>query len=187
MKRTASLPITLLTLFFVSPAFAQPVPDARYGSAELLAGYESAYAGQAGLGVRAGYAWGGRFYTGAVFAFHLGSSEAGSVPGDTATSFEKQTKSFYGGVEGGYEAGLGPLILRAYLGAGVIRVLISGTVVPASPDLAFPPSYWGVGLWPGVGAAVPIDRFRIGIDARYMVSKPDASGPAVFGVLGLAF
>lgn len=110
-----------------------------------------------GVGLRAGYTLPMRVYLGATFVYQHGSS-FGPV----------RAYAFYPGAEVGYDASLGPVVLKPYLGAGLLVAKVtglSGLGAGAAGGESF-------ALWPGVAATyeIPKSPAFVGADARLLIA-----------------
>jgi hypothetical protein len=129
--------------------------------------------GGPGIGGRIGYTFPARFYVGALFDYHFGStSEA------FGTSIRRST--YYFGPELGYDLGVGPMVVRPVLGLGVgfaTRDAKNQSYEQNETTAKFTVS-------PGVEAMVPIGNFFVGTDARYIYMR-DNAGLALFANGGI--
>jgi hypothetical protein len=142
-----------------------------------------------GLGVRAGKTLANHIYVGGSLVYQIGESNDGSAsvnaPGVSSnTSYSSGVSGFYVGPEGGYDFDLKYVVLRPYLGLGILWWTASasaGGVSASTTDTKFV-------VWPGASVVwnVPDSNFFLGGDLRF-VSVP--GGPAVgfFAFAGMHF
>lgn len=133
-----------------------------------------------GIGGRLGYTFDKPIYVGGTFMYHNGDSGVASGPGVTSSG----NNFLYPGVEGGYDIGIGPVLVRPYVGAGVLIARTSvtaGGVERTTTDTGFM-------LYPGVNAHYIIGKTPIfvGGDARVLLPF-DGNGvaPTLLGTAGL--
>jgi hypothetical protein len=150
-------------------------------SAGLLAGngFKDGY--NIGIGARAGFTLPiTPIYLGGTFMYHFGKTEN-----------DFTVKVLYLGPEAGYEGGLGPLVVRPYLGLGYASVTASTpaiTVLGASFS-ASDTSSSKLAFWPGVTALFSLGGAFVGADARYVIITDSDSFNAfsIFATAGLSF
>lgn len=125
-----------------------------------------------GVGARAGVTFETPVYVGGALVYHNGTTEQGSAPGLP----DVHRRYVYGTVEGGYDVGIGPVLVRPYLGAGVLfrRAQVDATETTntsSATDAAFL-------LYPGatVEYFFPGAPVFVGGDARVLL--PFALEPA---------
>jgi hypothetical protein len=160
--------VLLAATFTASAAFAGPSAGLLFGN-----GFKDGY--NLGIGARVGITLPvAPVYLGGTFIYHIGKTDP--------TAFGDVTRRlFYFGAEGGYDSGLGPLVIRPYLGLGY-----------ASPNESHPggsSSNSKFAIWPGVTALVALAGFFVGADARYVIITDSDSFNAfsLFATAGLMF
>jgi hypothetical protein len=134
-----------------------------------------------GLGARVGYTLTSRIYLGGTIVYHLGQSKD-----DKGVKYEGGV--LYPGIEGGYELGVGPVLLRPYAGVGFVAVKLKASAGASELDA----SASKIGFWPGATVIYPMDRYFLGADLRYViVPSVDRGGNAnalsFFGTGGMHF
>jgi hypothetical protein len=144
-------------LFGVAPAHAEPAVTAGRGSVAGLLGYGFKDGVNLGLGVRGGYTLPMNLYLGGTFVYHLGKSE-----NDVSSNL------YYFGVEGGYDIGAGPVVIRPYLGLGAATAMASIPAIPGFTEKTTA-SETRFALWPGATVLYPIGSAFIGADARFLI------------------
>jgi hypothetical protein len=119
-------------------------------------------------------------YVGATFVNHFGYSE------DLGNGRTRTANGYFPGVEAGYEFKAGPLVLRPYVGVGVlftddkeVNPTLSGQLASVEEHHRDP------AFWPGATVLLGLDEIILGVDARYMFSTEDAL--ALFGTVGVRF
>ena len=152
-----------------APKPVRVAPVLGYASADL----------RLGVGVRANYTFPWRGFVGATFVYHLGSSEERSVLGKT---FQTSSHTLYSGAEFGYEAPVGPIAIRPYVGVGVLSAMVSSSSAGRETSA----STTSLGFWPGVEAtySIPSTVTFVGADARAIVSLDGGSVPIAFFLTG---
>ncbi|MFI5307037.1 MAG: hypothetical protein ACHQ53_06790 [Polyangiales bacterium] len=113
-----------------------------------------------GLGLRGGYEWDFKLYTGVFFMYYLGSSETGSTALVNVPSQRHSSSYMHFGVEPGYDWWLGPVILRPSLQIGVAMAFTDNS--PAGGTTSVTRLMFG----PGFTLIDPIGSFFIAGDAR---------------------
>ena len=165
--------VTTFILFAVAILYA-PTALAMGPSAAVLVGngFNDGY--NLGFGARAGFTLPLSVYVGGTFVYHLGKTES-TPAGDV------NLRVLYVGAEGGYDAGVGPLTLRPYLGLGYASATGSALGLSSSEGKA--------ALWPGVTALFGLGGLFVGADARYVVllDTEDANAFSVFATVGTTF
>jgi hypothetical protein len=129
-----------------------------------------------GVGIRAGYTLENRVYVGGAFVYHFGrSEEAEGLGGKLETSIH----FFYPGIEAGYDARLGPVVVRPYGGVGAIFASVSSKAggqekSDTSSSFAF---------WPGCTVTYAIPKtsgFYAGGDMKVVIATE--GGDPSFGM-----
>ncbi len=156
--------VTIGTLLAVSSARAEPAPTAGKASVGALVGYGFKDGLNLGLGVRGGYTLPMNVYIGGTFVYHLGKSESTPL-GDTSVNL------YYFGVEGGYDIGAGPVVIRPYLGLGAAtaRVKIPGMDFGGISVPGTTATETKFSAWPGATLLYPMGSAFVGADARFVV------------------
>jgi hypothetical protein len=114
-----------------------------------------------GLGLRGGYEWDFKLYTGIYFMYYLGSSEVGSTALVNVPSQRHSASYMHYGVEGGYDVWIGSIILRPSLQIGVAMAFTDNS--PAGGTTSVTRLMFG----PGFTLVDPIGTsFFIGAEAR---------------------
>jgi len=164
------LPLALVAAISFSPsarAAAEATPtESGPGSIAIAGlvgdgiGFKNADDGpyKLGIGVRGGITLPSNLYLGGAFVYHAGTSRNGAT-GNT----------YYLGGEGGFDLHGGPLVLRPYVGLGILtaRASIDGFGSDTK-------SYLYVA--PGFAALVPLgDRWFVGGDARVLTLPSERS------------
>jgi len=109
--------------------------------------------------VRGGYTLLGSIYIGGQFLYHFGTTQE--------TGLTKTTvKSFLFGVEGGYPVSTGPVIVRPYLGIGLIKVNATASFSGLFPDQDA--GFTKIYFVPGTTVLYPLGKSFVGADARYI-------------------
>lgn len=141
----------------------------RPASAAVLAGYASENF-RLGFGVRGGYSLFGRLYLGASFVYHFGPPSVGGL----------SMSMFYPSAELGYDAHIGLLTIRPYVGAGLLVLHASLGRTSASNE------YFG--LYPGlqVDFAVPDTPGFVGVDGRVFLLPTEENSKPSIGVFLVA-
>jgi hypothetical protein len=98
-----------------SRAEARREGEGRRVTIAPLAGYGFNGLG-AGAGVRAGYTFDTPVYVGGSFMYHTGENNIVNQPGVT----DSNSSYLYPGVEVGYDIGIGPVLVRPYVGTGLL-------------------------------------------------------------------
>jgi hypothetical protein len=122
-----------------------------------------------------------KVYVGATFVYHVGET----VDKD---GFKLEGSIFYIGPEGGYELALGPVIARPYLGVGYASVKATASAGNAE----IKGGGGKVAVWPGASVLYPIDRYFVGVDARFVVvpgleKEANANAFSAFATAGARF
>jgi hypothetical protein len=163
--------------------------DPRWSIAPML-GY-SGNGLNAGLGVRAGKTLANRVYLGGAFVYNIGESltyypYAGYPYYGTSyagISSSVSSSLFYTGPEGGYDFDLKYVVLRAYMGLGIVHISVSYNTSATGPAAAVAgsTSATGFGLWPGAAVLYDIPRssFFVGGDLRLLISTGGATGQGI--------
>jgi hypothetical protein len=151
--------------------------DTRISVAAML-GYSSDEM-NFGVGVRAGKTLENHIYVGGNLVYQIGESSSGSTsvsaPGVAAnSSYSSGISGLYVGPEGGYDFDLKYVVVRPYLGLGILwwtASVSAGGVSASTTDTKFV-------AWPGATVVwnAPDSAFFLGADLRF-VSVP--GGPAV--------
>lgn len=117
-----------------------------------------------GVGVRAGYTFRTPIYVGGNFTYHA----SGDVPGSE--------RAFYPSAEVGYDVGIGPVLVRPYVGAGVLMRDAANTSAL---------------VYPGATVAYLIEDTPafVGVDGRVLLPTADNANNAlaVSGTAGVNF
>jgi hypothetical protein len=171
---------------------ASTAPDVRkitlaaevgYGFGSVQPGFAQPFG--AGIALRGAYTSRSGIYVGGLATLHFaGQSES-------VFAAAPATRVFYAGPELGYEAMLGPFVVRPYVGAGIgVTEIDSAQVALPEYQVAPPSARWrtGAAFWPGLHVSHSIAAFTVGVDARYSVLTLDgASAPALFASVGARF
>lgn len=163
-----------------SRAEARREGEGRRITAAPLAGYGGAGLG-VGVGARAGYTFDIPVYVGATFMYHAGKDGQDTRAGVTDSS----NAFYYPGAEVGYDIGLGPVLVRPYVGAGVLLGRFSTTTTNGIESTNTEKALM---VYPGVTAHYIIGRSPVfvGADARVLLPfENQAAAPSLFGTAGL--
>jgi hypothetical protein len=135
-----------------------------------------------GFGLRGGYVFDFSLYAGAYFIYYLGSTEegAGTAFGTDVGQVETSANYMHFGLEVGYDAWVGSIMLRPSLQLGAaLAVLSRDGVTDSSGDFA---------LNPGITVIHPIDEFFLGADVRgHLVTGDGISALSFFATGGIRF
>ena len=161
------------------PEERRKVAEDRFALAPLI-GYGSRDL-NLGVGVRAGYTFRNTpVYVGGNFMDHNGESSA------VATGGEAHTRFYYPSAEVGYDFGIGPMLLRPYVGAGVL--FGSGSTSGGAPPASIPRSTDTAALvYPGatVHYLIPQTPGFVGADSRVLIPTEGNAAIAAFLTGGL--
>jgi hypothetical protein len=158
--------------------------DTRWSVAPIL-GFSSNGL-NAGLGLRAGKTLANRIYIGGTFVYNVGESTTyfpyATYPYYYGTAYAGAAASassslFYTGPEGGYDFSLKYVVIRAYVGLGIVHTSVSysaTTLVPTPVQGAVvtgSTSATAFGLWPGAAVlyGIPHSVFFVGGDLRLLI------------------
>lgn len=136
--------------------------EGRRWSAAPLLGYGTNEFG-VGVGARGGYTFESRIYVGGTFLYHAGSDNIATGAGIT----QSHRKFYYPAAEGGYDIGIGPLLVRPYGGVGI---LFANTDVTAN-GLQASGTENALMIYPGVTAEYlfPRSPVFVGGDTRVLL------------------
>ena len=183
--RAPTLAIALVVLFATrlsvadesAPSACSPTSRAR-PSVALLAGYGfqldtfgasgfSAY--RFGFGARAGVTLASHLYLGGVFIAHVGTSI--SATGDGGATYAAYAHDTYAGPEVGYDIDLGRVLLRGFVGTGLLAEIGKTSVRQwsVSDDHAF---FFVSG---GALAAYRVGDMLFGLDLRMPLTPAQSS------------
>ncbi len=128
-----------------------------------------------GGGFRVGYTMPfpkARVYLGGSITWHKGTSSP-------QFGLDVTNNVWYlGALEAGYDFGIGPVLVRPYVGLGpAITSAQTGNVVNSVTNF---------GVWPGVTALLASRHWIAGLDARFIVNAGN-NGPALFATGGVRF
>lgn len=132
-------------------------------------------------GLRGGYSLDMGVYVGAYYIWYLGSSSEGQGSARTGGAFAESSASYmHFGAEVGYDAWIGPVIIRPSLMLGMALALLSRDGVHDTVgDLV---------LGPGITMVHPFDEFFIGGDLRGSIVTGDGvSAVSLFATGGMRF
>jgi hypothetical protein len=118
-----------------------------------------------GAGVRGGYTFDYPIYVGGTFMYHAGSEDNPvSGPGIVASN----SRLFYPGIEAGYDVGIGPVLVRPYVGTGILFGRLSTTDING---VGTSQTETALMFYPGVNAHYIIARSPVfvGGDARVLL------------------
>lgn len=189
MRRVAGASAALVLLAIASRTDAAPRAP-RGPSVAALAGYALEVGTAAtggldayrfGLGARAGTTLPCRVYVGGSFVVHFGSEVLAEGPG--GSTYEAREHAAYGGGEIGYDLALGRVLLRPYVGLGLLGVVEHTTVRSASAGRRDAYLY----VAPGATAAYRVGAWFAGVDLRAAIAPaeaPTAWAPALMLVAG---
>jgi hypothetical protein len=135
-----------------------------------------------GIGVNGGYTFSNALYLGGNFDYFFGAKK--DVPG-----FDVSGNIWQLMAEGGYDIGLGNIVLRPKLGLGFASI---SSKVCASPDNAAfggcqEPSEKPFALAPGATFLLLTSHFTLTLDARYDIVFADEKAKALLFSVGIGF
>jgi hypothetical protein len=130
-----------------------------------------------GLGARAGYTFQTPFYLGATFLYHFGTDV--DAPAGTSSA---HARFMYPAVEGGYDFGIGPVLVRPYVGGGAL--FSTSTFQTGAGERSA--SEQAVLIYPGITAAYVVHKspLYLGGDTRVLI--PLATHGASWSLLATA-
>jgi hypothetical protein len=128
-----------------------------------------------GIGGRIGYTMPNRLWIGGHIMY-----QAGQAATDPTTNYQTANNLWYLGPEIGYAVTAGPVVVRPYASGGVafIRTSTTGPNIDSSTTDTRP--Y----LAPGAIVYLPIGKFFVGADSRFMVGK-EMSALTLYGSAGM--
>jgi hypothetical protein len=134
-----------------------------------------------GIGARAGYTFRDLpIYIGGNFVYHFGDTV--SVP----TGGEASTRFYYPSAEVGYDLGVGPMLVRPYVGVGAL--LGSGSTSGGAPASSIPRSTETAALvYPAMTLhyLIPDTAGFVGADGRFLIPTQGSAAVAAFLTGGL--
>ncbi len=165
----------------------KPAGDGKHWSAGLVVGWAFKTDWRAGdlgadpyglgMGLRGGYSFDFKLYTGVYFNYYLGSSQTGTSALLNVPAMKHAASYMQYGVEAGYDAWIGSIILRPSLQIGVAMALTDNSANGATTTVT------RLMFGPGFTLIDPIGEFFIGADARALLVPSSNGVSAVF--LGL--
>jgi len=152
----------------------------------LLVGYGFDKGYKFGLGIRGGVTAPSGVYVGGTLLTHAGWT------GVKIEQYHRpQTDVYYGGVEGGWEFSIDPLVVRPYVGVGYGLVHSSTMAVCTANTACFSGSSndGAFALFPGVVALTKLGIVVVGADVRYvlLIGTGYENAVGAFGTAGLSF
>jgi hypothetical protein len=144
----------------------------------------------AGVGARAGYLFPFGFYLGGSFTYHFGGSAQGpACHGQTVVTATVTGSNIYFGPEFGYEASLGRVSLRPYIGTSFLISNQSGSYADGTPISS---QQISLALTPALAAFYNADRYFFGLDARMFTTYGVRTtafdgGPTILADIGVRF
>ena len=126
-------------------------------------------------GLRGGYSLDMQIYLGLYFNYYLGSSKSGASAGSGRMS-SVAASSMHFGAEVGYDAWIGPAVIRPSLQIGPAIVLTNQSGPTTTVNVLM--------FGPGLTIFAPVDDFFIGGDFRFNLLTGDAPGSILLAAIG---
>jgi hypothetical protein len=136
-----------------------------------------------GFGIRGGYTFDFKLYTGVYYMYYIGSSESGSSARVNVPAQQHAANYMQFGAEGGYDWWVGPVIIRPSLQIGAALAITDNSASGATTSVT------RLMFGPGFTVIAPIDSFFIGGEGRAnLVPSSNGVSAVLLGVTaGLRF